>query len=305
MKNNISAKDFLLHISVIVLLYVGVIALLNLLFRVINVAYPQVSNFYYSPSISMQMATLIVVFPLFLILSRVLRKSFETEPEKREYPVRKWLIYITLFVAGAVLAGNLISLIFHFLDGRELTAGFLLKVLAVFVVIGSVFGYFLDDLKGRLSGKRTNYWIGVATVLVVGSIVAGFAVFGSPATQRAQHQDQTRINDLQSIQWQVLNYYQDKREVPSSLDELADPLSGFTVPRDPKTDEAYEYSRTGNLAFELCATFAKDTSLRRGSAVTRDVYYGPSGKDENWDHSAGYYCFERSIDPERYPVRPR
>src|SRR3989344_1729942 len=194
----ITAKDFFLHIAVVALLYAGTIALLNILFRVINVVFPQVNqyNYYGSSSISLPVATLIVVFPLFLFLANVLRKGYVNEPSLKEYPVRKWLIYITLFIAGIVLAGDLVVLIYYFLDGQELTAAFLLKILSVLVVTGAIFGYYMDDLKDRLTGSRRNVWRVVAAALVVGSIVAGFSVLGTPARQRMLRYDSQKGSDL-------------------------------------------------------------------------------------------------------------
>src|SRR3989338_497894 len=249
------ARDFFLHLAVIVLLYTGTVALLNVLFRIINVAFPQVDRGYgyYPTNISLPVATLIVVFPIFLYLANVLRKGYEQEPMRKEYAVRRWLIYITLFVAGAILAGDLVTIIYFFLDGRELTAAFLLKVLAVLVVIGAIFGYYMDDLKDRLTSGRRNFWRVVAIVLVIGGIVAGFGVLGSPRLQRLIRYDDQKVNDLQNIQSQVLNFYQQKGAVPESLQELRDPIAGFIIPTDPQTKSDYQYRKTGNLLFELCA----------------------------------------------------
>jgi hypothetical protein len=306
------AKEFFLHIAVIALLYTGTVAILNLLFRVINVAFPQIdrySNYYYGGSpISLPVATLIVTFPLFLYLSNVLRKSYEEDSSKKEFAVRKWLVYVTLFVAGSVLAGDLVTLIYFFLDGRELTTGFLLKVLAVLVVAGGIFGYYMDDLKNRLTGNRRNIWRIGATVLVLGSIIAGFAALGSPATQRALRTDSQRVSDLESIQWQVINYWQQKGEVPESLEQARDPLSSWDMPTDPETEMPYEYVKTGNLSFNLCATFGrpspKAVDNQNFSRPMMDASIGIKGSS-NWQHEAGYKCFERTIDPEFYPVRPK
>src|SRR3989344_1319127 len=47
LNTKIPAKDFFLHIAVIALLYMGTVALLNILFRVINFAFPQVTQYGY------------------------------------------------------------------------------------------------------------------------------------------------------------------------------------------------------------------------------------------------------------------
>ena len=303
----ITAKDFFLHIAVIALLYAGTIALLNILFRVINVVFPQVNqyNYYGSSSISLPVATLIVVFPLFLFLANVLRKGYVNEPSLKEYPVRKWLIYITLFIAGIVLAGDLVVLIYYFLDGQEMTTAFLLKILSVLVVTGAIFGYYMDDLKDRLTGSRRNVWRVVAAVLVVGSIVAGFSVLGTPASQRMLRYDSQKVSDLQNIQWQIVNYWQQKGVLPASLAELQDPISGFIAPLDSQTKKPYEYKKTGTLSFDLCADFNKPAQAIDGS-MTRMAYSEPMGKlAENWQHEVGNKCFSRTIDPELYPVRTK
>lgn len=307
MNTRITAKDFFLHLSVIALLYAGTVALLNILFRVINVAFPQVNQYSYygSSSISLPVATLVVVFPLFLFLANVLRKGYVSEPSLKEYPVRKWLIYITLFVAGAVLAGDLVVLIYQFLDGQELTTAFLLKVLSVFVVTGSIFGYYLDDLKDRLTGSRRTLWRVVAVVLVVGSIVAGFSVLGTPQSQRMLRYDSQKVSDLQNIQWQLVNYWQQKGVLPASLSQLEDPISGFIAPLDPQSKKPYEYKKTGTMSFDLCAEFNKSLEGRNVSKGEISYPVPAGGLSDNWQHEAGLKCFSRSIDPELYPVRPK
>lgn len=307
MNTKMTAKDFFLHIAVIVLLYTGTVALLNILFRVINVAFPQVGQYSYygSTSISLPVATLIVVFPLFLFLANVLRKGYATDPSQKEYPVRRWLIYITLFIAGGVLAGDLVTLIYYFLDGQELTNGFVLKILSVLVVTGAIFGYYMDDLKDRLTGSRRNIWRMVAAVLVIGSIVAGFSVLGTPASQRMLRYDSQKVSDLQSIQWQIVNYWQQKGTLPTTLTQLEDSISGFIIPTDPQTKGSYEYKKIGALSFDFCADFNK--ALAKNDSMARIAYPEPMGikGNESWQHEAGKKCFSRTIDPELYPVRPK
>src|ERR1035437_968397 len=166
-----SAKDFFINLGAIVALYVTVVSLLNLLFTVINNAYPQIGYTYYgSQSISMPVATLIIFFPLFILLMWLMERSYVVEPEKKNLGVRRWLTYITLFVAGLTLAGDLVTVIYYFIDGQELTTGFLLKILSVFVVILVVFLNYISDIRNRLTSMSRKVWLDISLVLILGSI---------------------------------------------------------------------------------------------------------------------------------------
>ncbi|MHB1330733.1 MAG: DUF5671 domain-containing protein [Minisyncoccota bacterium] len=307
MNNKITAKDFFLHLGAIVSFYASVIALITLLFEVINFAYPRITNAYYYafPSISFQVATLIVALPLFLGLSWLIQKTYVNEPALRDSWLRKWLAYITLFVAGAIVAGDLVTVIYMFLDGQELTTGFLLKVLVLLSISLGVFAYYLREIRNVIEVKERNIWRGLALILTIASVVLGFMVIGSPKAQREYRYDMQKENNLQDIQWQVTNYWQMKGALPTALTDLNDSLKPGIVPKDPQTGEDYTYRSTGALSFELCAEFNREsrTGIAMGGnyLMERSVYDTSMAGGENWQHEAGQHCFERTIDPELYP----
>ena len=308
----ITAKDFFLHLGAIVIFYASTIGLITLLFEIINFAYPKVTNAYqyYTPSISLQVATLIVAFPLFLFLSWLLQKTYASDPALREVPVRKWLAYITLFIAGAVIAGDLVTVIYMFLDGQELTIGFLLKVLTLLVIASGVFVYYLREIRDVIASRERNVWRLASIILIITSIILGFSIIGSPQSQRMLRLDSQKVSDLQSIQWQIVNYWQQKGVLPTTLEQLEDPISGFMVPTDLQTKEPYGYEKTGTLKFNLCADFNKPAQAMNGS-MARMAYLEPAHPEpmdkpgDSWQHEAGRECFSRTIDPELYPVRPK
>jgi hypothetical protein len=88
------------------------------------------------------------------------------------------------------------------------------------------------------------------------------------------------------LHWQVVNYYQQSGIAPATL----------------QTGENYEYRKTGNLTYELCATFNKesDSNNRMNESYAP---YPPKGlpQIEDWSHPAGRYCFTRSINTVAYP----
>ena len=115
--------------------------------------------------------------------------------------------------------------------------------------------------------------------------------------------DERRVGELSMIQWEVVNYWQTKEELPQSLDALTDDIRGFIPPRDPETGEPYRYRVTGGLSFELCATFKTSNKGEGGDSKARSVPVpaDPYGMQENWMHGIGETCFSRTIDPERFP----
>lgn len=315
-KPKLTPKDFFLQLGIVAALYVSVISLINLLFQTINYAFPDQLAYYgdpYSGDIRVAIASLIIIFPLYLLLSRYVEKLFKVAPEKRELGVRRWLLYFTLFAAGIAVIVDLVALINAFLGG-ELTARFALKTLAVLVVAGGVFGYYLYDLRRVVGMPSKNKLFGVSAIIVVlASVVWGFAIMGSPFAARERRFDDQRVSDLQNIQWQIVNYWQNKRALPSKLSLLEDSISGYHAPNDPETKAVYEYeSATEGLSFNLCAVFRNSTvgekerlSGRGGFYPKTPPYaydsYAPRGEPESWEHEAGRHCFKRTIDPELYP----
>lgn len=310
-KSKVTPKDFFLWVGAVASLYGGIVAFIALIFDYINHSFPDpVTNTYYpeaySASISYESAALIVLTPVFLILMRLIRSDIARDVSRRDIWIRRWALFLTLFLAGATMVIDLIVLVNTYLQGEDITAGFFLKVIAIFLVMGLAFMHFLADLRGYWEreparARMTNWAVGI---LVLATIIAGFFIIGTPQQMRAQKQDVIRIQDLQNIQWQVVNYWQQKEEVPSTLLDVNDPISGNIIPIDPQTKESYEYKVTGTLSFKLCATFAtrgggiENASLARPAVPMWAVV---KGLPDNWQHDAGRTCFDRTIDPERYP----
>jgi hypothetical protein len=298
-------KDFFLTIGMIVALYVSAISLLTVVFQAINALFPDALDYYYrsfsdTSALRAGVSALVVAFPLYLLLSRLVYRDLTTYPEKREFWIRRWLVYLTLFIAGVTLAINVIILVNTFLEG-EITTRFVLKVAAVALVAGAVFRYYLFDLRRDLVATapvvRRLAW--ATSFVVLALIVGGVAIVGTPTSQRLVRLDDRRASDLSSMQWQVLNYWQRKGELPANLNQLNDPLGGSVVPFDPATGTPYEYRILGERSFALCATFAAP-SRERGTIESKP-YLPPGGEMEHWEHEAGHVCFDRTIDPELYP----
>lgn len=300
-KPRVTAKDFFLWLGAMVALYVSAISLILLTHQYINVWFPDLVLEPYgtgaSGAIRFSIAFLIVFFPLYVWLTRLLHQDLRVNPEKKELWVRRWLVFLTLFVAGVAMAIDLVMLVNTFLNG-ELTMRFGLKALTILVVVGSGFWYYLNELRGTWEAKegRSKLVGAIVSAVVLVSVIGSFFIIGSPATERQYRIDDQRVNDLSNIQYQVTSYWQAKQKLPAALDELNDPLMGFSVPVDPETGAGYLYRAVGATSFELCATFNKPN--RALPQVSRPV---PVGAYENWQHGEGEICFTRTIDPDYYP----
>ncbi|MBP9773470.1 MAG: type II secretion system protein [Candidatus Peribacteraceae bacterium] len=295
------AKDFFLHLLTIVTLYGSVISLIALLFQYVNYLLPDVldySRYGILDGIKWSTAYLVIMFPVFLFTSWLINKDLSLHEEKAEYRIRKWLLYLTLFIAAVTVIGDLVALVYRLLDG-DITLRFALKVLIVLGVAGSMFGYYFWDV------RRTDFESGfiarvaglLASVVVIASIVAGFFLIGSPADQRRARLDERRTNDLSQIQNQIVYYWTNKAQLPATLQDLENPLEGYASPVDPETGKSYEYSIVSPLTFKLCADFATvsvPSSQTPALPISRDLY------SQNWAHAKGNVCFERTIDPELY-----
>lgn len=302
-----SPKDFFLHLLSIVALYASSISFLVFAFQCVNVFFPDVlQGGYYNSlssyeSIRWAIAMLIVFFPTYIGTGVFLNKEYAKEPEKKNLRVRKWLLHFTLFVAALIILGDLVALILNFMRG-ELTVRFLLKVLSVFFVAGSVFGYYLWELKNSEFSKRVKSFIYAMCAVVLATVVCGFIIAGSPKEERARRFDERRISDLQMIQSEIVEYWRSKQALPEHLDALNNPIRGFVVPKDPETSGVYVYKVKSGNTFELCAIFSGKSLIgRKTNEMPRTVYDRYSGWGNVWEHEAGEWCFERIIDKDLYP----
>lgn len=306
-KSKTTPKDFFLWAGAMIMFYGSAIALINLMFDYINYAFPDALNYYagdpYSGSMSFEMAALIVLFPVLLILMRMIRKDIMHDSSRAEIWVRRWALYLTLFIAGLTIVGDLITLIYTFLSGGDLAARFLLKVAVVLLVAGGGFMHFLADLWGywtQYPNRARSVGWGVG-VLILATIVAGFLIIGTPWEARQYRLDEQRVNDLQNIQGQVTSFYQSKQALPTTLEQLEDPILYFDMPKDPETGAMYEYKKTADLSFELCATFTAETRTSSQSrSYPKAMEYGMTGMND-WQHGIGRTCYTRTIDPDFFP----
>ncbi|MEX0931092.1 MAG: DUF5671 domain-containing protein [Candidatus Paceibacterota bacterium] len=295
-----TSKNFVLQLGSLVSLYISLGALIALVFGVINIAFPDAVSGYWQyesaqNSIRFGIAMLIVFFPTYIILTRLVNTIRRTE-HGVYLTLTRWLIYLSLFVGSMILLGDLVAVILTFLNG-EISTRFTLKALTLLAVIGAALYYYILDARGYWNTHESYsklFGLG-ASVMVVAVILLGFFYIDTPAQVRDARLDQQQVSDLQDIQWRVADYFRANEKLPASIDEL---YIESTIPTSPEDRPAYEYQILDETTFELCATFAHTSTREIGIQYPRPMYDDSIIQfSNNWEHEAGEFCFERTATP--------
>lgn len=297
-----TAREAFLFLMLFSAMYTTVFSLGAVLFDMINIFLPDPDEVVLRWIISLRygLATVIVAFPIFLFMGRILQRETVCNPGQRISPVRRWLTYLTLFVASASIVTDLIILIVSFLSG-DMTVRFGLKVLVVGIMAGTVLIYYLRDLQhdevapsaeyhATGSGKLAKVTLIAAVLIIIGS---GFWVTGSPMKARLYAQDDQRVNDISQISRKVQLYYKNRGELPDSLSACdVSPETYIGQKTDRVTGAPFRYRVINTTHFELGATFAMpsrtDVNYPKAGAFSGGYGFPNPGF---WQHDAGQVTF--------------
>lgn len=295
------------------------LAVVSVLFAAVDYMIPDVlvdAAYRDNESIRSALAVMFVTMP---ITAFVLWKAARTPSWMQRFVAAGVLV-----LAGGALVGVVIALVYNFLAG-ELGMRLLAKLVTLAVISGGIGWYYaLFMHEGRAVSKRaTTIFLVLTGLLVVKALVWGFIMTGGPFAARAERFDERRLSDVSGIQSQVQMYWQQNHRLPNTAAELSDPLTGYALPTDPETGEAYVYRRVSETTepnpvdtslarrvgtFEICATFV--TERRAGKTMTggivpmRTVYpfddmsmpsYYSGDTSPFWDHGIGEHCFVRTV----------
>ena len=149
-KQQLSARDAFFYLVLFSTLGLSAYYLGSLIFQIIDIVFPDPTpvashGFWGQNKIRWAIAVLVVSFPLYLFLAARISSEIAAEPLKGASGVRKWLTYLTLFVAALVIIGDLVALVYQFLNG-DLSIRVALKILTVGVISGAIFVYYLRSV---------------------------------------------------------------------------------------------------------------------------------------------------------------
>ncbi len=298
-----SSRDAFLYLLSFSTLATWASALGSMLFRFIERWFPDpvTHDYVYNlrNSVTWQMASIAVAFPIFLLVMRTILREAQDHPERLQSAVRKWLTYIALLLTAGAMICDLIWFLDYFLTG-ELTSRFVLKALTVMVICAAIFVYYLGSLRwdrntnvAQAKSRSVKFGIAAAAVVIV-SFCIGLGVAGTPSTQRRLEADAKRVQDLRTIAYAINGWHRRAElqrlstPLPASLNDL--PGRGVVSSNivDPESKVPYVYRPKEGTEYELCATF----SAAEESSQLRSTQF--------WSHGKGENCF--TLDASRPPI---
>jgi len=292
------AREAFYHLLYFAAFFTTVTTVMILLFALIDLLFPDPAlealarRDMMLSGIRWSLAFLIVAFPTFLFLSRVLARELRARPDQALSSVHRGLTYLTLFAAAITIAIDLVVLVYNLLAG-ELSARFLFKITVVLAVAALSFSYYLLSLRTPPADpravRRDRSFGAAALVVVLIAAIGGFVVAGSPGGERERRIDEERVRDLKAIRGEIVNICRRTPQVVGTPPELVRPLPASLEElvrdarrvrpriRDPRTGEPYAYDVLGESRYRLCATFT----------TVRDF-----DDDVQWNHPVGRHCYE-------------
>lgn len=290
---SLSAREAFMHLVMFATLYTFAYSAGTVLFALIARQFPDPAVRTYGDGLTMlrgALAGTVTAFPIFLWMSWLVGRSLVREPEKRSSGIRRWLTYLTLFIAVLTLIGNFVGVLTSLLSG-ETTIRIVLQSLVVFSIAGLVFGHYLlglrrDESEGAAAPSRPGVLGRIGAVGTVAVLVAGFAGVGTPGSTRGRVLDGQRVEALRELAIRIENHAVREHALPASLEALRAGVSPNERLHlfDPRTRLPYEYELVDSVTYRLGATF--------DSADTLDADGQPIAPE--WRHGAGPARFTRT-----------
>ena len=268
-------KDVFFYFFAFATLCYSIYHFLSITFDIINKLVPDAlsgSGAYISYSNSadsfrFSVASLAIVFPVFVIMSWYINRAIERDNALAHIKVRAVFIWLSITVSIITVLGSAVSVLYTYLGG-EYTARFFFKALAVFItasIIGAYYAYLLKR-DYTVVNKRPLIMSGIAIFIMLATIIYGISVIGSPTEIRNRKLDGQRLNNVSATETNIISYLDDNKSLPKSLMDLINSKSTYSndifALKDPETGEYFKYKVISNInnnwQYQLCANFSTD-----------------------------------------------
>lgn len=140
-------RDVFVFLLTTFLLYVTVMGALTVIWGVANYWFPEGYDVedLDSSALRFGLSMLIVAFPIFLYMNRLIRRKVRSGEIEAESKMRSGFTYFTLFVIAVTAMVDLMVIVNVFLNG-DLTPRFFVKAVGVLLMVGLVYLYYRNDL---------------------------------------------------------------------------------------------------------------------------------------------------------------
>lgn len=264
-----------------------------ILFGVIDIKVFDIITHYqnsYDQQFKFAISALIIASPVFYLVSRLIANGLRENKLEKSSALRKWLIYLILFISSVVILGVLIGVINSFLSG-ELSTKFILKALSVFTISGFIFSFYLYNLQKNDFNKFKAWdkvFLYLSIILIIVPFISVWFFIDSPHEARNKRLDNINLEHIDRLENAINIYYQDKQALPQSLDELAT-FSGSDVISQGllnfNDDRKIEYHKLGDKEFELCSSFISNNMNDKN----------PNYRPYVHRHKVGWNCFSEKV----------
>jgi hypothetical protein len=229
------------------------------------------------------LATLVVCAVTSVILAFWIISRQKANPALRPDKLYQFIRFVT-FVGGAILAfSGFVYVVYAWLYGSLPMAVFL-KGLVAFVIVGTVAAYFyLVAGKTRnnsesLIGRVFALFLFVAMLV---TLFVSFNVVGTPKEARKYRLDALKLQDLQSIKYQVDARDEQGQTPMQSLSDIKDEYVKNIVKRNEKAVSGFRLV-SGVKDYKLCANFVSNMPVYVNSG---------NNSDDTWNYTKGETCF--------------
>jgi hypothetical protein len=232
-------------------------------------------------------SALLISAPIYFFCSYFLEKNVKKGNLSLSNSLRKWLLYLIIFISSVVIMGWLIGLLTNFLGG-ELTLKFALRALSAIVISALILGFYVYEIR-RNKAEKTPSAVKLYTiifVIIVGaSLVLSLFSMESPQKAREKRLDNLILNSFDSISMAIDTHYNDKAGLPEELSDLNSEFLQFEQMHDPQTKEMFAYNILDEKTYELCANFRTETTEKS------------QGYKMNYqrNHQQGWQCLKREV----------
>lgn len=121
----------------------------------------------------------------------------------------------------------------------------------------------------------------VLSLVVLGAVLIGLYLSGSPGDERLRRLDIRRVGDLSQLSRAFSAHWEKFESLPPELSALLDGQILRSLPTDPESRAEYIYEIADPASYSLCAEFSASSD--------------PALEQEFWSHGAGLQCFNFSL----------